>query len=58
MPEENDKPKVEKAKCDVKSSQNGNTQGVRRSERKRTQRFAINQDDIGECDDRNDRDYK
>ena len=56
--EENDKPKVEKVKHDDKSSQNGNTQGIRRSERKRTQRFAINQDDIGDCHDRKDQDYK
>ena len=58
MSEDNDKSKVKKTKHDDKSSQDGNTQTVRRSERKHTQRFPINQDDIGECDDRNDKDYK
>ena len=43
LSDENDRSKVEKAKNDVKSGQNENTQGVRRSDRKRTQRFAINQ---------------
>ena len=57
MQKDNGKPNVKKAEHG-KSRQDGNTQTVRRSERKHTQRFPINQDDIGECDDRNDKDYK
>ena len=31
---------------------------VRKSVRKRTQQFEITPEEIGECDDKNDRDYK
>ena len=54
LPDENDKSKDDKVRNDVKS----NTQSIRRSDRKHTQRFEINPDEIGECDDRNDQDYK
>ena len=58
LPDENDKSKEDKVGNDVKSNQNRDTQHVRRSDRKRTQRFEIKPDEIGECDDRNDQDYK
>ena len=35
-----------------------NIQGVRRSEQKHKRRIKINPDEIGECDDENDKDYK
>ena len=42
----------------VKLDPDENIQSVRRSERKHTQRIKINPDEIGECDDENDKDYK
>ena len=56
--EDNNKQKEEKTNHNDIPSQNGNAQTVRRSERKHIQRFPIDQDDIGECDDRNNKDYK
>ena len=35
-----------------------NHQGVRRSKREHKQRIKISPDEIGECDDENDKDYK
>ena len=35
-----------------------NNHNVRRSSRNRKQRIDINQDEIGDCDDKNDPDYK
>ena len=45
-------------RSDVRSNQDENVQNVRRSGRKHTQRFKIKPDEIGECDDKNDKDYK
>ena len=55
---EKDKSEENEVKNDVKSYQNEDTKHVRRSVRKCTQRFEIKPDEIGECDDRNDQDYK
>ena len=43
---------------EVRSDLKSNSQSVRRSERKHTQRFEIRPDEIGECDDENDQDYR
>ena len=40
------------------SDQDENHQGVRRSKREHKQRIKISPDEIGECDDENDKDYK
>ena len=56
--DEIDKSEEDKVRNDVKSNQNRDTKHVRRSDRKRTQRFEIKPDEIGECDDRHDQDYK
>ena len=56
--DENDKPKNEELEINVRLNQDENVQNVRRSERKHIQRIEINPDEIGECDDENDDDYK
>ena len=45
-------------KMNDEKDQDENIQSVRRSERKHIQRIKINPDEIGECDDENDKDYK
>ena len=39
-------------------SQADNVQGIRRSTREHKQRIKITPDEIGDCDDENDKDYK
>ena len=56
--EENDKTRNDELRINARLNQDENVQNVRRSERKHTQRFKINPDEIGECDDENDEDYK
>ena len=43
---------------DGNSGQTENIQGIRRSKREHKQRIKINPDEIGDCDDENDEDYK
>ena len=53
--ENNDK---DEAENDVQPNQDENVQNVRRSSRKDMQRVKIKPDKIGECDDKNDKDYR
>ena len=43
---------------DGNSVQTEHIQGVRRSKREHKQRINISPDEIGDCDDENDQDYK
>ena len=42
----------------MKNGNDENTQNVRRSSREHMQRLEIHPEEIGECDDKNDKDYK
>ena len=55
---ENHESKEDEVRSDVISNQDENVQNVRRSDKKCMQRFKIKPDEIGECDDKNDKDYK
>ena len=48
----------DKTEDDKESNKKEDIRHVRRSVRKRTQRFEITPEEIGECDDKNDQDYK
>ena len=43
---------------DESSGQTNNIQGIRRSGREHKQRIKIPPDEIGDCDDENDKEYK
>ena len=55
---EKDESGEDKVRSDKELNQKKDIKHVRRSVRKRTQRFEIKPDEIGECDDKNDQDYK
>ena len=48
----------DKTEDDKESNKKEDIRHVRRSVRQRTQRFEIKPEEIGECDDKNDQDYK
>ena len=54
--QENDE--KEEVRNNGSSGRKENHQGVRRSKREHKQRINISPDEIGECDDENDKDYK
>ena len=56
--DENDKITNDELRLNVSLGQDENIRSVRRSERKHIQRIRINPDEIVECDDENDGDYK
>ena len=55
---EQDGSKEDKTKDDKELNKKEDIRHVRRSIRKRTQRFEIKPEEIGECNDKNDQDYK
>ena len=55
---EQDISEQDKTKDDGESNKKEDIRYVRRSVRKRTQRFEITPEEIGECEDKNDQDYK
>ena len=55
---ENDETRNDEVRNNESSDRDENHQGVRRSKREHKQKIKINPDEIGECDDENDKDYK
>ena len=59
--DENDETKNDEndeARNDEITEPGGNHQDIKRSKRDRKQRIKISPDEIGECDDKNDKEYK
>ena len=49
---------INRVENDEQLNQIDNAQGIKRSTREHKQRIEISPDEIGDCDDENDQDYK